>query len=69
VEEEAGTKPNLAKLSVARTIAATVLWMGKHEAETQPERIRGSMTTDRAVGRPARGPRAWVCSNGANPCA
>ncbi len=46
---EAGTKPNLAKLSVARTIAATVSSMGKHEEETQPEQIRRSMTTDRGV--------------------
>ena len=46
---EAGTKPNLAKLTVARTIAAIVLCMGKHEEETQPERIRQSMTTDRSV--------------------
>ena len=46
---EAGTKPNLAKLTVARTIAATVLCMWKHEEEYQPERIRRSMTTDRGV--------------------
>ena len=46
---EAGTKPNLAKLTVARTIAATVLCMGKHEEEYQPERIRRPMTTDRGV--------------------
>ncbi len=46
---EAGTKPNLAKLTVARTIAATVSCMWKHEEETQPERIRRPMTTDRGV--------------------
>ena len=46
---EAGTKPNLAKLTVARTIAATVLCMWKHEEEYQPERIRRPMTTDRGV--------------------
>jgi transposase len=46
---EAGTKPNLAKLTVARTIAATVSCMWKHEEEYQPERIRRPMTTDRGV--------------------
>jgi transposase len=35
---EAGTKPNLAKLTLARRIAATVLSMWKHEEEYDPKR-------------------------------
>jgi hypothetical protein len=37
---EAGTKPNLAKLTLARTIAATFLSMWKHEEAYDPARHR-----------------------------
>jgi len=37
---EAGTKPNLAKLTLARKIAATLLAMWKHEEEYDPARHR-----------------------------
>ena len=37
---EAGTKPNLAKLTLARTIAATFLSMWKHEETYDPARHR-----------------------------
>ncbi len=36
----AGTKPNLAKLTVARRVAAIVLRMWKDEKEYEPEKIR-----------------------------
>ena len=36
----AGTKPNLAKLTVARRVAAIVLRMWKDEKEYEPETIR-----------------------------
>jgi len=35
---QAGTKPNLAKLSLARRIAATVLSMWKHQGVYDPKR-------------------------------
>jgi hypothetical protein len=38
-----GTKPNLAKLTLARKIAATVLAMWKHEEVYEP--ARSGMTT------------------------
>ena len=44
---EAGTQPNLAKLTLARKIAATVLRMWKHEEEYQPEKVRQTSDTDR----------------------
>jgi len=44
---EAGTKPSLAKLTLARTIAATVLRMWKNQEEYKPEQYRRSMETDR----------------------
>jgi hypothetical protein len=37
----AGTKPNLAKLTLARRIAATVLAMWKHEEVYDPKRLKG----------------------------
>jgi transposase len=37
---QSGIKPNLAKLTLARRIAATVLSMWKHEEEYDPERAR-----------------------------
>lgn len=37
---EAGTKPNLAKLTLARKIAATVLAMWKHEEVYSPDKYR-----------------------------
>jgi hypothetical protein len=37
-----GTKPNLAKLTLARTIAATFLSMWKHEEIYDPARHRAS---------------------------
>jgi len=43
---EAGIKPNLAKLTLARRIAATVLSMWKHQEVYDPERHRG--VTDKA---------------------
>jgi hypothetical protein len=46
---EAGAKPNLAKQSAARAIAATLPCVWMHDAECQPKRIRRSMTTDRGV--------------------
>jgi transposase len=39
---ENGTKPNLAKLTLSRRIAAAVWSMWKHEEEYDPERVRGS---------------------------
>jgi transposase len=39
---DAGTKPNLAKLTLARTIAATFLSMWKHEETYDPARHRAS---------------------------
>jgi transposase len=44
---DSGTKPSLAKLTLARNIAATVLCMWKNEEEYRPEQVRRSMTTDR----------------------
>ena len=44
---DGGTKPNLAKLTLACTIAATVLSMWKHEEVYRPEQTRRSTTTDR----------------------
>jgi transposase len=44
---EAGTKPSLAKLTLARTIAATVLRMWKNQEEYKPEQYRRPMETDR----------------------
>jgi hypothetical protein len=44
---EAGTKPNLAKLTLARKIAATVLAMWKKEERYTPEKIRLSRDADR----------------------
>jgi hypothetical protein len=44
---EAGTKPNLAKLTLARTIAAIVLCMWKKQEAYQPERYRKSIAADR----------------------
>ena len=35
-----GTKPNLAKLTLARKVAATVLSMWKHQEAYDPERHR-----------------------------
>jgi len=43
---EAGIKPNLAKLTLARRIAATVLSMWKHKEVYDPERHKG--VTDKA---------------------
>ena len=43
---EAGIKPNLAKLTLARRIAATVLSMWKHQEVYDPERHKG--VTDKA---------------------
>ena len=37
---QAGTKPNLAKLTLARKIAATALAMWKHEQEYSPDKYR-----------------------------
>ena len=44
---EGGTKLNLAKLTLARTIAAIVLSMWKHEEAYRPEQTRRSAATDR----------------------
>ena len=44
---EAGTKPNLAKVTLARKIAATVLAMWKKEERYTPEKVRASRDTDR----------------------
>ena len=41
----AGTKPNLARLTLARRIAATVLAMWKHDQEYDPTRHRHAQTT------------------------
>ncbi len=46
-----GTKPNLAKLTLARIIAATVLRMWKDEEEYRPERDRRAMESDRSAWR------------------
>jgi transposase len=42
-----GTKPSLAKITLARIIAATVLRMWKDEEEYQPERHRRATESDR----------------------
>jgi transposase len=44
---EAGTKPNLAKLTLARKIAATVLAMWKKEERYTPQKVRASRDADR----------------------
>ncbi len=44
---DGGTKPTLAKLSLARMIAATVLAMWKHEEVYEPGSARSSMETER----------------------
>jgi hypothetical protein len=44
-----GTKPSLAKLTLARIIAATVLRMWKDEEEYRPERSRQVMESDRSA--------------------
>ena len=44
-----GTKPSLAKLTLARIIAATVLRMWKDEEEYRPERDRRAMESDRSA--------------------
>ena len=44
---QAGTKPNLAKLTLARTIAATVLCMWKNEEAYKPEQQRRAMKNQR----------------------
>jgi transposase len=44
-----GTKPSLAKLTLARIIAATVLRMWKDEEEYRPERSRPVMESDRSA--------------------
>jgi len=49
---EAGTKPNLAKLTVARRIAALVLRMWKDEKEYEPEILRA--TKDDKIASSAR---------------
>ena len=38
---ESGIKPNLAKLTLARRIAAMVLAMWKHEEVYDPKRLKG----------------------------
>ena len=42
-----GKRPSLAKLTLARTIAATVLRMWKDEEEYRPERSRPATESDR----------------------
>jgi hypothetical protein len=44
---DSGIKPNLAKLTLARKIAATVLRMWKDEEEYQPEEYRRPTDTNR----------------------
>jgi transposase len=44
---DSGIKPNLAKLTLARKIAATVLRMWKNAEEYQPEKYRQPIETDR----------------------
>ncbi len=44
---DGGTKPNLARLSLARMIAATVLAMWKNEEVYEPERARSATATRR----------------------
>ncbi len=44
-----GTKPSLAKLTLARILAATVLRMWKDEEEYEPERDRRRMESDRSA--------------------
>jgi hypothetical protein len=44
---DSGIKPNLAKLTLARKIAATVLRMWKDEEAYQPEKHRRLSETDR----------------------
>jgi transposase len=44
---DSGIKPSLAKLTLARKIAATVLRMWKDEEEYRPEPVRRSRMTDR----------------------
>lgn len=46
---DSGIKPNLAKLTLARKIGATVLRMWKDEEEYQPEKYRRQSDTDRAA--------------------
>jgi hypothetical protein len=45
--DAAGTKPNLAKLTLARKIAATVLAMWKKEERYTPEKVGPSRDADR----------------------
>lgn len=47
---ESGTKPNLAKLTLARKIAATVLSMWKDEEVYRPEKGLSTTPTARATG-------------------
>jgi len=44
-----GTKPSLAKLTLARIIAATVLQIWKDEGEYRPDRSRHVMESDRSA--------------------
>jgi hypothetical protein len=44
---DSGVKPSLAKLTLARKIAATVLRMWKDEEEYQPEKYRRPRDRDR----------------------
>jgi hypothetical protein len=44
---DSGIKPSLAKLTLARKIAATVLRMWKDEEEYQPEKVQRPRDTDR----------------------
>ncbi len=44
-----GTKPSLAKLTLARIIAATVLRMWKDGEEYEPDRHRRVMEADRSA--------------------
>ena len=46
---DSGIKPNLAKLTLARKIGATVLRMWKDEEAYQPEKYRRQSDTDRAA--------------------
>ena len=47
VSVEAGTKPNLAKLTLARKLAATVLALWRKEEPYRPEIVRRSLEPDR----------------------
>ena len=51
-EMEAGTKPSLAKLTLARRIAAVVLRMWKDGKEYDPETLRAKQQT--AIAPPMR---------------